>query len=207
MIKAGTDVHFRDPLVTTERVLHHARVDGAEEDQRWIATFSAGSPPLEAGQDVLIYYEVMREFMQQPVRVHSLDETETGRIVIFEPLGDPVSAESRQHYRVSTITANIEAAVGVETGCRVVDISSTGFAAVVEQKLGIGETVAVTIEYGGSAYEGMASVQSMRQKPNGRFRYGFLSLSHGDGGAFQEALNDVSLDVQRTQLRRLSGLG
>ncbi len=207
MIKAGTEVHFRDPGVTTERILHHACVDGADEDQRWIATFSAGSPPLEAGQDVLIYFEIKHEFMQQPAHVHALDDTETGKIVIFEPLGDPVSAESRQHYRVSTITAKIAADVGTENGCKVVDISSTGFAAVVEQKLAIGETVSVRIDYDGRHCEGTASVQSTRQKPGGQYRYGFLSVSHKDGGAFQEALNEISLDVQRTQLRRLSGLG
>lgn len=207
MIKAGTDVHFRDPAVATNRVLYHAVVDAAEEDGAWVATFSAGVQGIEAEQDVLIYYEIKREFMQQPVRVRSLEETDTGKRVVFETLGDAVSAESRQHYRVSTITANLDAEIGDESPCKVVDISSSGFAAVAAARYRIGETVEVVIDLEDQHCAGKASVQSMRDKPGGKYRYGFLSGTAEDGGSFQAALNSLSLEIQRLQLRRLSGAG
>lgn len=207
MLKAGTDVHFRDPAVTTDRVLYHAVVEGADENEAWTATFTQGSAGLAAEQDVLIYYEIKREFMQQPARIRSMEETEVGRVVVFEPTGDPVSAESRQHYRVSTITADIEAKLGDEDGCKVVDISSTGFAAVSSTRYTIGANVTVVIDFQGRHCEGTASVQSVRDKPGGRYRYGFLSITGSDGGSFQNDLNEVSLEVQRLQLRRLSGAG
>ncbi len=207
MIKAGSDVHFRDPRVTNERVLYHAVVDAADEDDRWVATFSAGCPAIEAEQDVLIYFEIKREFMQQPARVHDLEEEDGSKRVTFEAVGDPVSAESRQHYRVSTITSDVSARIGGEDGCKVVDISSTGFAAVSAHAYDIGAKVDVVIEYGGQRCEGEASVQSVREKPGGRFRYGLLSIADADGPDFQERLNEISLEIQRSQLRRLSGAG
>ncbi|MAE95289.1 MAG: hypothetical protein CL910_11565 [Deltaproteobacteria bacterium] len=145
--------------------------------------------------------------MQQPARIRSLEETDTGKLVVFETLGDPVSAESRQSYRVSTITASLEAAIGDEPNCKVVDISSTGFAAVAATGYQIGQNVAVSIDFEGQHCQGTASVQSVREKPGGKYRYGFLSVSAQDGGSFQADLNAVSLEVQRLQLRRLSGAG
>ncbi len=207
MLKAGADVHFRDPRITTERVLHHAVIDGSDEEGCWRATFTAGVPQVAVGQELLIYYEIKREFMQQPARIHALDASEEQTVVCFETLGDPISAESRQHYRVSTITAQIQAQIAEEEGCKVLDISSTGFAAVSRQSFAIGETVAAVIEFDDYHCEGRASVQSVRARPDGSFRYGFLSINGKDGGAFQEALNELSLEVQRIQLRRLSGAG
>lgn len=207
MIKAGSSVHFREPGISNQRILFHTTVQGADEDSHWIATFTEGHPNIAVDQDVLIYFEVKREFMQQPSHIHALEEGEEGLVVTFEPMGDPVSAENRQNYRVSTITADIGARLGSESDCKVVDISSTGFAAVTSKQMEIGETIDTVIHFEGRTCNGIASVQSVREKPGGDFRHGFLSVSHKDGGAFQEALNEVSLEVQRSQLRRLSGAG
>lgn len=207
MIKAGTDIHFRDPKATNQRVLFHAVVEATEDDGRWMASFSARSPKLEPEQDVLVYYEIKREFMQQPAKIHSLEESDEGTSVTFEPLGDPASAESRQHYRVSTVTAEVAAQIGDEEGCRVVDISSTGFAAVARASHDIGATLAVTMEFEGRACSGMAAIQSVHERPGGKLRYGLVSVSGGESKGFQEQLNEISLEIQRSQLRRLSGAG
>ncbi|MBW2242607.1 MAG: PilZ domain-containing protein [Deltaproteobacteria bacterium] len=207
MIKAGTDVHFRDPKVPSERVLFHAVIEAAEEDDRWMATFSAGSPALAPEQDVLIYFEIKREFMQQPAAIHSVERGDEGTVVIFEPLGDPVSAESRQHYRVSTVTSDVTATIGDEQGCRVVDISSTGFAAVAREAHDIGTTLDVCMTFEGKSCTGSAAIQSLRERPGGKFRYGLVSVNSGESRDFQEQLNDISLEIQRSQLRGLSGAG
>lgn len=207
MIKAGTDVHFRDPKVPNERVLFHSVVEAAEDDDRWMATFSAGSPQLAPEQDVLIYYEVKREFVQQPATIHTVEQDDEGTVVTFVPLGDPVSAESRQHYRVSTVTAEVTAKLGNEQDCKVVDISSTGFAAVAGSRHEIGTTLDVSMTFEGKSCAGCAAIQSVRERPGGQLRYGLVSIRSAGSNDFQERLNDISLEIQRSQLRRLSGAG
>ncbi len=207
MIKAGTDIHFRDPKVPNERVLFHAVAEAAEEDDRWMATFSGGSPELAPEQDVLIYFEVKREFMQQPATIHSVEQNGEGTVVTFVPLGDPISAESRQHYRVSTVTSDVTAKISDEQGCKVVDISSTGFAAVARGQHDIGTTLDVSMAFEGKSCTGCAAIQSVRERPGGKFRYGLVSIGSGETRDFQERLNDISLEIQRSQLRRLSGAG
>ncbi|MCP3987423.1 MAG: hypothetical protein GY723_23805 [bacterium] len=207
MIKAGTDVHFRDPKAIKERILFHAVVEAIEEDDHWRATFSAGSPELHPAQDVLIYFQIKREFMQQPATIHSIGQRYGNTVVSFETLGDPVSAESRQHYRVSTVTAEVTASIGGEQDCKVLDISSTGFAAVARGIHEIGTTLDVRLEFESRSCTGSAAIQSVSARAGGKYRYGLVSVSSGPTKDFQEHLNEVGLEIQRAQLRRLSGAG
>ena len=70
-----------------------------------LVTQLAPTERFEAGQEITVFYEIKREFMQQPVQIDSVEPGEEGPVARYFALGDPVSAESRQHYRVTTITA------------------------------------------------------------------------------------------------------
>lgn len=201
MIKPGATIFFRDPKIEKERVLVPSTLQ-AVEDEMLVAQL-VPTERFETGQEVTVFYELKREFMQQPVQIDRLEPGEEGPLVRYFALGDPVSAESRQHYRVTTISAELLATVGPDTGCPVQDVSATGFAAVVPTRYAQGERVAVSIEHGELRCEGEAVVQSITERADG-FRYGFLSAGSGE---LQEQLNQVSLAVQREQLQRLSGAG
>ena len=204
MLRPGADLYFRDPAIADERVLVHARFESGD-DALSCAELDA-TKRFEAGQEVLIYYEKDREFVQRPVRIETLDprpECDGALAVGFVALGDPVSAESRQHYRVSTQSVELEACVAGDGHCPVQDLSATGFAALVPAEYAIGAAVGVDLDYEGIHCEGQAVVQSACTRREGN-RYGFLATDAGSE-ALRASLNQVSLAVQREQLRRISG--
>jgi hypothetical protein len=72
----------------------------------------------EVDREVLMYFSGKNEFMQQVARIQKIFEcpegSDEGPTSVIEPVGDPISAESRQDYRVSTISAALEARLGEE---------------------------------------------------------------------------------------------
>jgi hypothetical protein len=125
---------------------------------------------------------------------------------VVEPVGEAISAESRQHYRVSTISADLEARVGEEDGLQVQDLSSTGFAVVASVEYVIGQTIEVAIDHGEDHCHGTASVQSVRALGGNRIRYGLRAIEEDPHtGEFLQVLQRISLAVQREQLQRSGG--
>ncbi|MEZ4333101.1 MAG: hypothetical protein R3F35_15180 [Myxococcota bacterium] len=185
-------------------------------------------------QEVLMYFNGKREFMQQVARITEIQTHEPadegrhdaqaneavvepaavpsapdgrdpneGPIFVLEPVGDPISAEARQTYRVTTIGARIEARVGSESGLPVQDLSSTGFAVLASEIYLVGQTVDVAIRHGDEACTGKASVQSFRELDSGRLRYGLRAIAEDPRAQdFLSTLQRISLAVQRDQLKR-----
>ena len=204
MQRPGADLYFRDPAISDSRVLIHARFEAGDEERA--RAVLDPTRRFSAGQEVLIYYERDREFVQQPVRIETLEpacDPEQGPSADYAALGEPVSAESRQHYRVSVQATAIEAQVGADRQCLVQDLSATGFAAMAAEQHKIGNTLHVGFSYDGVRCEGTAIVQSSCERREGN-RYGFLAAD-ADGGAMRASLNQISLAVQREQLKRISG--
>ena len=85
-----------------ERILHPATVHEWNENV-YTAGLQKDDLAPEAGQEVLIYYENEREFMKQGARVELVSKRDSTTAFCFELTGDPVSAERRQCYRVSTV--------------------------------------------------------------------------------------------------------
>lgn len=134
------------------------------------------------------------------------EKKKEGPVFVIEPVGDPISAESRQSYRVSTISAGIEARMGGETGLQVQDLSATGFALLADKKYKIGQTVEVAIRYGDEACHGKAAIQSFRELESGRLRYGVRAIEEDPHAqTFLRTLQRISLAVQREQLARSGG--
>lgn len=64
--------------------------------------------------------------MQQPVRVEMLLEGEKGTVATLKTICEPVSAESRQCYRVSTVMNDLAVTFGGESNSPLRDVSVPG---------------------------------------------------------------------------------
>lgn len=205
MIKTGSDILFQEPTCSTRRLRRSVVVDAS--DDAFSIQFVAEPFAFEVDQEVLMYFNGNREFMQQVGRITEVAEAEEdaseGPIYTIEPVGDPISAESRGHYRVSTISAGLEARVGSEDNLQVQDLSSTGFAVLASEEYQLGQTVEVAIAHGDEQCHGIASIQSIREFGPGRIRYGMRAIEEDPHtGQFLEVLQRISLAVQREQLQR-----
>ena len=206
MIKTGNDILFQEPSCETRR-LRRSVVEDANDEQISVR-FVAEPFAFEAGQEVLMYFNGKREFMQQVARVEEVveNDAEEGPLFVLELVGDAISAESRQHYRVSTMSAGIEARMGGEESLSVQDLSSTGFAVIASEEYPIGQTVEVGIAHQEEQCHGVASIQSVRELGPGRIRYGLRAIEEDPHtGTFLEVLQRISLSVQREQLQRSGG--
>lgn len=221
------------PSTSDQRVLIGLEITGVLKGQ-YGARFPNGQAPqgLEPGQDVLIYYERNREFVQQSARIVDAplpstvlpdpDQNEQNQALedlpvedqpeltmTFELTGQPVSAEQRQCYRVCTVISGMTATLNGEPDCPIQDVSATGFSVIATGQYQVGRTLGVELAYGQTAYEGRISVQSVREMGSERYRYGLhcLASSVKTGLPLERGLQQICMDVQRQQLRRLKAAG
>ncbi|MFK7895943.1 MAG: PilZ domain-containing protein [Myxococcota bacterium] len=219
MIKAGSDILFQEPMCDTRRLRRSVVV--AASDTSFSIQFVAEPFEFDADQEVLFYFNGKREFLQQVGRIEEVVEPSgdaavseeesaeesalNGDAITFTivPVGDAISAESRQNYRVSTLAANLEARVGTEQGVPVQDLSATGFAVVASESYDLGQAVEVGIKHNDEECHGTAVIQSVREFGPGRIRYGMRAIE-GDPhtSVFLATLQRISLAVQREQLQR-----
>ncbi len=205
-MKTDTDIFLR----TSEHEMLSGKVS-ATTDKGYNVVFEGWAFRLEDGAEVLVFYEINRRFMQQPVRVLSVverkrDDGENRIRLEFETTGDPISAENRESYRVSCNAADIEAQLGEDPEmCEVLDVSATGFAIFSDAEYTVGQTLLATLYYYGRHVLGTAVVQSYRAfgKKN---RYGLRAVDDARPKAtLKKDLDLIYLVVQREQLARLSG--
>ena len=207
MIRTGMPVFIQLPEETARRILHPGQTIDVAEGVAVVEP-EAGVPVIESGMELLLYYDMGREFVKHPVRVVEVIEAEDDpsaqAIVKFELIGGPVAAESRQCYRVVTALCDLSATVGDTERYRLVDASVTGFGVIGQPGLRKGSNLPVTLRYEGKAYTGSACLQSIKVLDERRTRYGFSS-NESDTSELAEGLRIISLGVQRQQLRRISG--
>lgn len=194
---------------------------------------------IDAGSEMLLFFEHQREFMQQAARVDALlDErsfdyldSEDDDATFIDPatqqqldammeldseafddpfpqtiaiqlIGDPVSAESRQCFRVSTVMSGRTAALDDESDCDLLDVSVTGFAVKANTRHNVGDHVVSVHEHEGRRYSGKTCVQSATPMRDGSCRYGLHCMNEDESRAMTEALQQISMAVQREHLRR-----
>jgi hypothetical protein len=190
------DILVQLPDEQTQRRLHPAKHAGSEGPLQRLELTTPLS--LEAGQQLFVYYEEQRKFVQQPARVDQVDES--GLNIWVEPVAAAILAESRQSYRCPTLIEDISATLGAEADCEVLDVSETGFAVHARTRHELGTRLPASIRFEGQESEGHIVIQSSRPEGS-RSRYGLRVV----GGDLQGAMARISLDVQRRQLRRRSG--
>ncbi len=205
MVGVGSSFFFQLPSKSAKRTLHPAKVAGLIEDV-YTAEAEENDLPVEEGQDFLIYFEKGREFMQQSAHIECIEETEPELLFSFKALGKPVSAEGRQHYRVSTVMLELDASFGDETSCSVLDVSPTGFALIANEHHGIGFVLDTEIAYGSEKYGGNVCIQSVTKLDSKRIRYGVHCVEGRNArGTLADGLHKLSAKIQREQLQRLAG--
>jgi len=210
MIKTGSDILFQEPTCETRRLRRFVVVDASSDE--FSIQFVAEPFAFEVDQEVLMYFNGKSEFMQQVARIKEVAQPEegSGEPITFtlEPVGDAISAESRQNYRVSTISAGLEASVGEEADLTVQDLSSTGFAVLASAEYDLGQTVEVSIAHGEEQCHGTAAIESIRNFGPGRIRCGMRAIEEDPHtGEFLQVLQRISLAVQREQLQRSGAAG
>lgn len=221
LLNVGDRFYVQIPNQTGERILHPAVI--VEKDEtKYIGEVEVSSPPLEAGNDIIIFFELNGEFMQQAGRIDMVKpstatsgESSAASILInnlpgttvgFQLAGEPASAENRQCYRVSTVMVDLTATLEDEVNCQLLDISSCGFSLLSSREHAYGSLVEVTLSYGQNKYSGKARIQNIIENPRGVYRYG---LRGEEDSAIDRDLATgrqiISMEIQRIQLRRRTG--
>ncbi len=201
MLSTKSGFFLRIPNECDERVLHPAKVV-VVQDEIYTAQLEEAGLPLTAGQDVLLYYEIDRKFMQQAARIDAVMQVGPESIVGLETTGEPMSADERQWYRVWAVLADLTATIGSED-CPIQDVSAVGFAVLARDRHYVGNVVTATVHYKGRHHTGSATVQSVRDLDDGRIRYGLACADDKQGGAdLSKCLHTITMAIQRQQLRR-----
>jgi len=204
MFTPGRPVYLLKPN-TSERVLV-AGIATQVSAEQLVAEF-AESISLQPTTNVFLYAELNRRFMQQPARVQAMLQAHPQPIIAFIPTGQPISAESRNTYRVSLAAVDVPARVAKDSKCTVLDVSATGFGVASHSTFKVGDTVNVSISYQGQSCSGEARIQSARNMGPDRFRYGLHAIEAPRGrpkNPLQSELGRICAAAQREQLRRLA---
>lgn len=201
MLTIGQTMYLLIPTSNNQRVLHEGKV--VESDARSFVAEFASLPVPAVGTDLNAFCEMHGKFFQQGARVREIRTATDPVVIAFDRAGQPISAESRGVFRVCTVTAGIIAQIGDELNCPVVDLSGEGFAIVARGTYALGSVVPVVLAYETSILPCQARVQTMRKRPDGKLRYGFLAPQ--DEKDTRRRLQQMAAAVQRTQLQRLAG--
>ncbi len=183
-----------------------------EVHQRSASTWTVEALDDDAGvvaleQEVSIFFVQQNEFMQQAARIVAVHEGEEEGRFDVEQIGEPCSAENRECFRVVTVLDDhwLDLKDSHER-CHIVDISTAGCAVVSHERRSLGEIVTAEMMHSNADYCGSFCVQSMRALTKGRIRYGLFGVRSGDKSEnLAEGLHKISMEVQRMQLRRMSG--
>jgi len=204
MLRVDAPIQLQDPRITDRREFLTGRVVEIAAEI-FVGDFIVSKLEIAPDDDLVVYYETKRKFVQQAARAVSVAEIEKGLRIELQPVGEPVAAEGREVYRVPCSGSDIHATLTGEPGCPLLDVSSLGFAVNAEAKLSIGQNVPVSIEWDGVNYTGTACVQSVRGIGRGRTRYGLRFLDSAEGGDLEKGLRKISLVVERQHLKNISG--
>jgi hypothetical protein len=200
MLCVGNPVFLLIPSPSKKRILHPGEVIESSSTSFVARFFDPIAPAVDS--DVNAFCEVNGKFFQQGAVVVELREG-PGNIIAFRRNGEPVSAEARQTYRVSVLNADFSAKVGKRGACPVLDISPEGFAAILSERLNLGSVVEIQLMADGKCVSTPARVQTVKEKSEKEFRYGFLVPRANI--AARKAFQTISAEMQRLQLKRLRG--
>ena len=206
MIKKGSPVYLRLDGASGDRELHAGIIAEIALD-RWTIDFEASEPLLEVGDERLIYYHQIKKFLQRPVRVDGRSEDGPLSRVVMKFMGDAISAETRQEYRVSAIDAGLAATIDTEEGCTIQDISNSGLGVISRRNHSIGRPLDVTLRYQNDKFSGKMMVQYGRELDIERTRYGLRGLFEaGAGSPLRSVRTRLALAVHCQNLQRVASV-
>jgi len=190
-----------------ERVLHPCKISKIIDvkDDTYVCEFAQEEELLlEEDMAALIYFEDARKFMQQCVRICTVTKAESVFRITIETTSNPVSVESRECYRVSTVMLELTVTVATEEDCPLLDVSASGMSVTTTTPLKLGIQIPVKLSYGGREYAGEVIVQSTCEGDTGRIRHGFHCIEDPSrGGDLQQGLQLVSASIQRQLIKSM----
>jgi len=224
MLSKGTAIFLQFPNEGSRRILHSGKIVECHDGVTAAAVFEEEKLPISAGLDLTLFYEWQRKFVQQPARIDAILEATAqqggdAEVVLGTPddprpwgikaaltaSGEPVSAESRQCYRVSTAISERYAEIEGEK-CKLMDVSATGYAVMTKKKFEVGSILGGAVTVDGRQFSGLISIQNARDLGSGRFRYGLYCADPKiSKGNLKDGLPQLSMAIQREQLKRRSG--
>ncbi len=162
--------------------------------------------PIKTGDEYLIYYHEFQSFVQQRVQVEEHSETGPLPRVVMKLIGDVISADTRQEYRVSAINTGLTVTFDNEEGCTIQEISMSGLGLVSDGKYPIGQILNVTLHFEDDHFSGQVVVEWIRQLDGDRTQYGLRGLFDAKGSdTLRIGLMRFTLAVHRQNLQRVSG--
>lgn len=222
MLSTGAEVFITYGRDADKRILHPAKVLSVS-GATYALQLAGSGLSIDAGTRVFVFFDLNRQFQKQTAEVVAVSDPRTGLEqgdsanlninaskvagVVFgcNLLGQPISAEERQSFRVCTVVADIVGDLGLEKKCPLMDVSSTGFSMIARSKYKISDVIAAVLRHEGAEYKGRAVVQSIKELPGGRFRYGLHCIDdRADGKTIIRGCQQISMACQRAQLRRLA---
>ena len=207
MIRPEMQVFIQIPEETSRRVLHAANVGSFDEGVVTVQQV-CNVPALAPGTELLLYYEMNGDFVKHPARVLEVveDSHDDENLLAFklELIGQPVSADGRECYRVVTALYGLTATIDGQRECLLVDASVIGFAVIAKPGFEIGTTIPVKLRYKNATFSGNAFLQTITPLDGKHTRYGF-SVDESEFPELARGLRTITIEVQRMQLERLSG--
>lgn len=186
-------------------ILRPAEITASTPDF-YSATLKEEGMEMAVGDEFLVYYEIRQKFVKQAARIESVQDDPEAPSITFLTVGEPMSAENRQEFRVSTVMSDIFCTVGDEISCAMLDVSAKGFAALAKTQHAIGTILDVDIQHEGQRFSGKVCVQSIKDRGGDVRRYGLRCVEDkSDGTNLAIGLWQVSMALQRQQLRRMAG--
>ncbi len=175
MLKEGSSVYLGLDDPSGGRVLRPGIIAAIAKDRCTIG-FENSELSIKTGDERLIYYHEFQEFVQRRVRVEEQSETGPLSRVVMKFIGDAISADTRQEYRVSAINAGLTATLDTEESCTIQEISRSGLGLVSDRKYTIGQILNVTLHFVGEDYSGQMVIEWLRQLDGDRNQYGLRGL-------------------------------
>ena len=205
MLKEGYPVYLGLDDPSGDPVLQVGIIAGIAQD-RCTIEFKNSELPIQTGDGWLIYYRGIQEFVQRRVKVDERSENGPVSRVVMKFIGDAISAETRQEYRVSAINAGLTATLDTEEGCTVQEISMSGLGLVSNRKYSIGQILNVTLHFEDDHFSGQVVVEWIRQLNGDRTRYGLRGVFGTKGiDTLRIGLMRFTLAVHRQNLQPISG--
>lgn len=200
-LTAGIDIFLALPGETAKGKLLPGRVIEADAANCVVELDEPVIPAI--GAPVNLYLTMRGKFMQQAAAVAQVLESIPKPRVAMNCVGEMVSAEKRQIFRVSVISLGMLCRIVNERKCPVVDMSVEGFAAIAMKQHPVGLIVPTEIYHQNQTICTPARIQTVHKRPDGKFRYGLRPIDKK--GVVKKFLRETSSAVQRMQLRRAAG--
>jgi hypothetical protein len=205
VLKEGSPVYLGLDDPSGGRVLHPGIIAEIVQD-RCTIEFENSELPIRTGDGCLIYYHEFQEFVQRPVKVEEQSETGPLSRVVMKFIGNSISADSRQEYRVSAINAGLTVTLGTEEGCTIQEISMSGLGLVSDRKYSTGQILNVTLHFEDEDFSGRMVIEWIRQLGGDRTQYGLCGLFDAErSDTLRIGLMRFTRAVQRQNLQRVSG--